>query len=111
MGKWRLNNVVKIVRTLGLGCYVCSFSLPFRLCVDSRGSPSKFGVLAAPAELSDDRRLGGGRREIGAVGLGGGPEDTPFRGTAGFSPAAASVRRNSTQRRENDYKEPVRLKN
>ena len=60
-------------------------------------------MLAAPGELSDDRRLGGRRREIGAVGLGGGTLDMPFRGSAGVSPAAASVRRNSTQRRENDY--------
>jgi hypothetical protein len=67
-------------------------------------------VLAAPAELSDDKRLGGGRRE-GAVGLSGSPLDMAFRASAGVSPAAASVRRNSTQRRENDYKVPVRLKN
>lgn len=71
------------------------------------GDPfSKFGELAVPAELSDDMRLVPRKRELD-VGLGGGRVVMLFRGGAsavrfGDPPDAASVRRNSTQRREND---------
>lgn len=83
-----------------------SFSFPLR---EGGGPKSKFGELAMPAdEVKDAKRLvllGGLVGYVPIVGVPG--RELLLRGGGepvfgGASPEAASVRRNSTQRREND---------